>query len=84
MEDTEELCDFLEVVSTTQTSPDVSSTELKCYDNIFYKIMDGISAFRDRRFDSIQMRTWFVASMLIQQPFFLDKHPLLDKVAMAS
>ena len=75
--------DFLQVVPSTPASSGISLPELKCYDDIFHKIIKGVNSFQGKRFDSNQMHTWFFASMMLQHPFFLDGHPSLKDIEMA-
>ena len=75
---------LLQVVPSTPTSSGITLAELKCYDDIFHKIMKGVHSFRGRQFDSNQMHTWFFASMMLQHPFFLDSHPSLKQIEMTA
>ncbi|KAL5519633.1 hypothetical protein ACEPAH_1316 [Sanghuangporus vaninii] len=60
------------LVPTTSRSSDTDMTpiELKCYVDIFYNIVEGVSKFGPGDFDSFALHSLLFGSMMIQPAFF--------------
>ncbi|KAL5494589.1 hypothetical protein ACEPAI_50 [Sanghuangporus weigelae] len=79
-----DLTDFLAPSASATSDGSVTPTELRCYSDILLKIAEGVEKFESRMFDSSPYHTIFFGSMMMQPPFFWDKHPSLEKLEITS
>ncbi|KAL5536129.1 hypothetical protein ACEPAF_4234 [Sanghuangporus sanghuang] len=79
-----DLPSFLVPTVSTSSDTDMTPIELKCYVDIFYNIVEGVSKFGPRDFDSFALHTLFFGSMMIQPAFSWDKHQSLEMLEMTA
>ncbi|KAL5536134.1 hypothetical protein ACEPAF_4239 [Sanghuangporus sanghuang] len=80
-----DLTDFLTPSASATSHANVTPIELRCYVDIFLNILDGVEKFESRQFVlSSPPHMLFFGSMMIQPPFFWDKHISLEKLEIAT